>query len=296
MTEATTTDPETDPYITKVLAEAEAGDWRETLTRVARGRVGDIEMGTHLIRDLQACYAAGIVHGPEACLQWLGNTLAGPGNLPNSDTPDPSWFSADRWKRNDGRPVPANCATVNEPGTAPATTVRPGITGAALLTSTEVDGIWWETDRHWVLRVDEPTPGSERPDLVEVIERALAGAQAGDPVAVAPWRPLLALDFDHVHVGGSVHGRTLVLERADGQHTFVHAPYWLAVTANVPGRFAEGWVAEQMGDPNGAIRFSTGGEMWALLLPVASSTRGPDGPVLAVGAAAADGADRDGGA
>jgi hypothetical protein len=68
-----------------------------------------------VIRQAQAAYAAGLRDGPEACMEWLGNALAGPGNLP-SEGADPQWYADDAWT--DGPPwptPPAHNATANEP-------------------------------------------------------------------------------------------------------------------------------------------------------------------------------------
>lgn len=68
------------------------------------------------VRQMQAAYAAGLRDGPEACMVWLGNALAGPGNLPSPGA-DPQWYADDAWTEGPPWPTPplAN-ATSNEPG------------------------------------------------------------------------------------------------------------------------------------------------------------------------------------
>jgi hypothetical protein len=68
-----------------------------------------------VIRQAQAAYAAGLRDGPGACMEWLGNALAGPGNLPG-DGADPDWYSEDGWTEGPPWPKPpAANATPNEP-------------------------------------------------------------------------------------------------------------------------------------------------------------------------------------
>lgn len=72
-------------------------------------------LGTfHLMnRMAQAAYSAGLRDGPEACMEWLGNALSGPGNCPRPGS-DPDWYVEDGWSR-ERLPMPAANATVNEP-------------------------------------------------------------------------------------------------------------------------------------------------------------------------------------
>lgn len=72
-----------------------------------------------VVRQAQAAYAAGLRDGPEACMDWLGNALAGPGNCPN-DGADPDWYAADAWTKGPPwpSPPPAN-ATLCEPADSP---------------------------------------------------------------------------------------------------------------------------------------------------------------------------------
>lgn len=66
-------------------------------------------------RMAQAAYSAGLRDGPEACMQWLGNALSGPGNCPREGS-DPDWYVEDAWSR-ERLSMPAANATVNEPAT-----------------------------------------------------------------------------------------------------------------------------------------------------------------------------------
>ena len=87
------------------------------VTRLTAARKADVEMGHQLIRMMQAAYAAGLRDGPEAAMQWLAGPLMGAGNCPQPGA-DPDWYSGDGWDRGT-EPMPACCATVNEPAVAP---------------------------------------------------------------------------------------------------------------------------------------------------------------------------------
>lgn len=68
-----------------------------------------------VLRQAQAAYSAGLLYGPEACMEWLGNALRGPGQIP-SEGSDPQWYSEDAWT--DGPPwraIPRPNATISEP-------------------------------------------------------------------------------------------------------------------------------------------------------------------------------------
>jgi len=85
------------------------------------GRVTDALCMFHMVlRQAQAAYAAGLRDGPDACMEWLGNALAGPGLLP-SEGADPQWYSEDAWTEGPPwQPVPAANATISEPPAAPS--------------------------------------------------------------------------------------------------------------------------------------------------------------------------------
>lgn len=68
-----------------------------------------------VLRQSQAAYAAGLRDGSEACMEWLGNALRGPGQAP-SEGADPQWYSEDAWTQ--GPPwqaIPKANATLSEP-------------------------------------------------------------------------------------------------------------------------------------------------------------------------------------
>jgi hypothetical protein len=275
----TTTNPHTareDRYVEAMLAKAAEGDPATVIGELARSVALNVRMGGELIRSMQAAYAAGVLHGPEQAMEWLGNTLAGAGNCPRSDSPDPLWFAHEGPGSIVGpRPVPVNCATANQRGTAAPTHPRPGITGVTQLEVLEHDGAQWETTRQWLLRVNEPDPGAWPHPEPETVFAGLAQRITGGPVAVKPWVPpgvSRAVDTV-VHCADTIDAaRLLVLERQDGQYAYVNPLYWLAVTANIPA----GWDAHQMGGPNAPIRFivpgladpGTGPVVWGWLMPV----------------------------
>lgn len=67
-----------------------------------------------VLRQSQAAYAAGLRDGPEACMEWLGNALRGPGALPSPGA-DPDWYSADAWTEGPPwQPCPPANATLSE--------------------------------------------------------------------------------------------------------------------------------------------------------------------------------------
>lgn len=71
-----------------------------------------------VIRQVQAAFAAGLRDGPEACMEWLGNALSGPGNCPRPGA-DPDWYAKDAWTLGPPWPKPPpNNATVVEPADA----------------------------------------------------------------------------------------------------------------------------------------------------------------------------------
>ena len=73
-----------------------------------------------VLRQSQAAYAAGLRDGPEACMEWLGNALRGPGALPPVGA-DPDWYATDAWTEGPPwQPVPSTNATVSEPSPPPS--------------------------------------------------------------------------------------------------------------------------------------------------------------------------------
>jgi hypothetical protein len=109
-------------HIAKQLSAADAaGDHRDRLEAALSREVGAVETVHLLTRQMQAAYAVGLRDGPSACLDWLGNALAGPGNLPLDAEPDPAWYADDAWTefgRYAEYPIPYSCRTRNEPGAA----------------------------------------------------------------------------------------------------------------------------------------------------------------------------------
>jgi hypothetical protein len=269
MTE-TMTDPDLDAYVANMLADAESGTWSDVVTRLATRVAADARMVSDLIRGEQAAYAAGILHGPQQAMEWLGGLLSGPGNLPHSDTPDPAWYAADRHRGAvDERPVPENCATITEPGTAPPTRALPGFTGMGAHHTQVADGRWWATadDRAHLVAFTEPVPGAG--DLMIAIDEWRAETDAKLATPVEWWRPADLPDLPgtvEVHLDGPT-GRGLAVATVAGRRRYVDANRRRWVEACLPPDVE--WTVEQLGGDGGPLRWSApDGLVWAYLVPV----------------------------
>jgi hypothetical protein len=259
-----------DEYSTELLTKIDAGDadWRQELRRMARAHFTRVEMFHQLARSVQAAFAAHVLAGPEEGMDWLIEAAAEGVGLPISELPDPAWYAADagRWDPRDRPEVPDNCGTVYEPGPAPATMVRPGITGRVTDAFEWPAGQWWLTELTVAVAID-----GDKPDNVWEMRRPVdATFTKWDTAAPTPlelWCPELGprRTSDWV-MAGDVHERLIVLQRADGQFTLVPVADWVAVTRNPPAG-CEDWLAEQLDGPMSEIRFRSAERTWALLMP-----------------------------
>jgi hypothetical protein len=266
----------TDRYVEEVLVRAEEGDWRQVLAEVARGRAGDVEIGHGMVRRMQAAFAAGVVHGPEVGYEWLGNALAGPGLLPLGDSPDPQWYSDAAWARfGEWPPVPENCATGCEPGTAPATQVRGSTVGAFVAVDGPGGRRWNCLGNQVLVEIDHDGQDSAG-DVSDQLAQFFAGLDQAAAVELEPWQPDLGevVEAAEVHLS-AIDAHAVVLCRADGGHVFVSPHLFRAAVTHRPTGCDE-FVTEQLGDGTGPIRFRSGDHAWGYLAPLRRPSQDSD--------------------